>query len=42
MEWEEAFPDIDGSTDPDYCGEYTREIFRNEVKREVKWVFPMR
>ena len=39
MEWEESVFDFDDNDDPDMCGEYCRDVFRNETtKREPKWV----
>lgn len=42
MEWEQSEPDIDDSDDPDMCGEYCKDIFKNEKKREIKWIFAKR
>ncbi|XP_063689210.1 G2/mitotic-specific cyclin-B-like [Bolinopsis microptera] len=43
MDWEQTEPDIDDNDDPDVCGEYCKEIFKNESAiREHKWVMAAR
>ncbi|KAL5263382.1 hypothetical protein ACHWQZ_G008675 [Mnemiopsis leidyi] len=42
MDWEPTEPDFDDNDDPDMCGEYCKEIFRNEKKREDTWVLSTR
>lgn len=42
MDWEQTDPDFDANDDPDLSGEYCKDIFKNEITREIKWVFPRR
>ena len=42
MDWEPTEPDFDDNEDPDMCGEYCKDIFRNERRREQTWVLNSR